>query len=138
MKGIVSAASKAKCLLKAPGLRHYAPVAKTAPLPTFRGEKTAILCPGQGAQYVGMLQNLSPGIEEPLREMTSEILGYDLVKICRNGPKEILDRLDSFVYYICYLYIIYHYIIYYFIYLYIIYNIIYISYIFCKFTRCFS
>ncbi|XP_057292260.1 malonyl-CoA-acyl carrier protein transacylase, mitochondrial-like [Hydractinia symbiolongicarpus] len=92
MKGIVLAASKAKCLLKAPGLRNYVPVTKTAPLPTFRGEKTAILCPGQGAQYVGMLQNLSPDIEEPLREMTSEILGYDLVKICRNGPKEILDR----------------------------------------------
>ncbi|XP_057307001.1 malonyl-CoA-acyl carrier protein transacylase, mitochondrial-like [Hydractinia symbiolongicarpus] len=92
MKGIVSALSKAKCFLKTPWLRNYVSVAVNASLPTFREERTVILCPGQGAQYVGMLQNLSPAIEEPLREMTSDILGYDLVEICQNGPKEVLDR----------------------------------------------
>lgn len=92
IKGIVGVVLQTKRLLTISGSHHHVAVASRMPLPVFTGEKTAILCPGQGAQYVGMLKNLNSGIEEPLREITSEILGYDLVKICRMGPKEVLDR----------------------------------------------
>lgn len=92
MKSLFELVNKTKCLFNASGLRNYALVARSVPSSAYHGEKTAILCPGQGAQYVGMLQNLEPHIEEPLRRITSEILGYDLTKICWNGPKEVLDR----------------------------------------------
>lgn len=52
----------------------------------------AILFPGQGSQYVGMLSNAKH--LEPVQEMLAkakEILGYDLLRMCEEGPKEELD-----------------------------------------------
>ncbi|XP_057291153.1 malonyl-CoA-acyl carrier protein transacylase, mitochondrial-like [Hydractinia symbiolongicarpus] len=86
MKVIFTAISKCKCFLKP----RYC--TKRFALQFSSEDRVVILCPGQGAQYVGMLQNLSPDIEERAREVTSEILAYDLVKVCRNGPREVLDR----------------------------------------------
>jgi len=55
--------------------------------------KVAILFPGQGAQSVGMA---APFLEaapsaKALFDQASEILGYDLLEVCNNGPAEKLD-----------------------------------------------
>ena len=57
----------------------------------------AFLFPGQGSQAVGMLA--SPKVADlpsvrAMRETAREILGYDLHKICVEGPKETLDDTE--------------------------------------------
>lgn len=56
--------------------------------------KYALLFPGQGSQEVGMLGALAaqhPVIDNTLRE-ASDVLGYDLLRLVRNGPAEELNR----------------------------------------------
>lgn len=58
---------------------------------------TAILCPGQGAQRVGMgtaWADRSPAAREAFRR-ASEASGLDLLKLCREGPAERLVRTDA-------------------------------------------
>ena len=57
----------------------------------------AFLFPGQGAQSVGMCQSIHGkyACAKALFDRASEILGYDLAKLCLEGPKE---QLDSTVY----------------------------------------
>ena len=57
----------------------------------------AFLFPGQGAQSVGMCQSIHGKFScaKALFDRASEILGYDLAKLCFEGPKE---QLDSTVY----------------------------------------
>jgi len=54
------------------------------------------LFPGQGAQYVGMGAQLVKDVPKAkeMFEQASEVLGYDLLKLCTEGPK---DKLDSTV-----------------------------------------
>jgi [acyl-carrier-protein] S-malonyltransferase len=54
---------------------------------------TAFLFPGQGAQYVGMAGQLVQDVPKAkeLFDRASEVLGYDLLKVCMEGPKEKLD-----------------------------------------------
>ena len=59
--------------------------------------KMAFLFPGPGAQSVGMCRSIVEkfGSARKLFDSASEILGYDLSKLCFEGPKE---QLDSTVY----------------------------------------
>ena len=55
--------------------------------------KIALLFPGQGAQSVGMTKPIFdqfPGAQE-LFDRASAVLGYDLAKLCCEGPAEQLD-----------------------------------------------
>lgn len=56
-------------------------------------ETSFILFPGQGTQYVGMARNLLkfPKARD-LFELSNYILGYDLLKLCLEGPKSDLDQ----------------------------------------------
>ena len=56
----------------------------------------ALVFPGQGAQHVGMgvaLAEASPEAAAVFRQ-AQEVLGYDLLALCREGPKEALVRTD--------------------------------------------
>ncbi|MCX7420218.1 MAG: ACP S-malonyltransferase [Planctomycetia bacterium] len=57
----------------------------------------AFLFPGQGAQSVGMCRSIVEKYESARRlfEAATDILGYDLAKLCFEGPKE---QLESTVY----------------------------------------
>jgi len=56
--------------------------------------KTAFFFPGQGAQTVGMAKDVVAEVPaaKALFDRASEILGYDLLAVCTEGPK---DKLDS-------------------------------------------
>ncbi|CAJ1942986.1 unnamed protein product [Cylindrotheca closterium] len=55
--------------------------------------KVAFMFPGQGAQFVGMCSEVCKDVPEAkaLFDEASEILGYDLLEVCTEGPKEKLD-----------------------------------------------
>jgi [acyl-carrier-protein] S-malonyltransferase len=52
--------------------------------------------PGQGAQFVGMCGDLVEQVPaaKSLFDEASEILGYDLLQRCKEGPKELLDSTE--------------------------------------------
>lgn len=58
--------------------------------------KSAFMFPGQGAQTVGMAGQVCADLPaaKALFDKASSILGYDLLKVCVEGPK---DKLDSTV-----------------------------------------
>ena len=55
--------------------------------------KIAFVFPGQGAQYVGMAQQICDTLPaaRKLFDEAAAILGYDLLEVCAKGPKEKLD-----------------------------------------------
>jgi [acyl-carrier-protein] S-malonyltransferase len=55
----------------------------------------AFVFPGQGSQSVGMLAQLAaePLVQETFAE-ASEVLGYDLWKLCQGGPEDELGRTE--------------------------------------------
>ncbi len=55
--------------------------------------KIAFLFPGQGAQTVGMGHRLAESLPaaRQLYDRAAAILGYDLAKLCFEGPAEVLD-----------------------------------------------
>ena len=58
--------------------------------------KVAFMFPGQGAQSVGMCSEVVSDVPaaKALFDEASEILGYDLLEVCTNGPKEKLDSTE--------------------------------------------
>src|SRR5580693_4730645 len=58
--------------------------------------QTYILCPGQGAQSVGMGKDLfaSSAAAKSVFEQASEILGFDLGAVCFDGPQPQLDQTN--------------------------------------------
>lgn len=58
--------------------------------------KIAFLFPGQGAQTVGMGKALVEKSQAAARlyQQASEVLGYDLAKLCFEGPSEQLDATE--------------------------------------------
>ncbi len=57
---------------------------------------TVILCPGQGAQTVGMAKELIESGSETraLYDRAKDILGWDIAELCINGPASDLNRTD--------------------------------------------
>lgn len=58
--------------------------------------KVAFMFPGQGAQFVGMCGEVVKDVPaaKALFDEASEILGYDLLERCTEGPKELLDSTE--------------------------------------------
>ncbi|KAG5192095.1 malonyl-CoA:ACP transacylase [Tribonema minus] len=58
--------------------------------------KVSFMFPGQGAQYVGMAASICDEVPaaKKMFETAKEILGYDLLERCTNGPKEVLDSTE--------------------------------------------
>lgn len=56
-------------------------------------EGHAILFPGQGAQYVGMAKDLAlrSSLARAIFSKAEEILGFDLLQVCVDGPAEKLN-----------------------------------------------
>jgi len=56
-------------------------------------KNSVLLFPGQGAQFVGMGAKLLeiPSVKE-LYDEASQVLDYDLLKLCLEGPKLLLDQ----------------------------------------------
>ncbi|KAG9508476.1 putative malonyl-CoA-acyl carrier protein transacylase, mitochondrial, partial [Fragariocoptes setiger] len=62
---------------------------------TKGGKATVILFPGQGSQYVGMVSKKAVDScrnARALFEQANQILGYDLLKMCSDGPEYELNK----------------------------------------------
>lgn len=59
--------------------------------------KTALLFAGQGAQVVGMGQDLAAKypVAQALFERADQVLGYDLSRVCFQGPEAELTRTEN-------------------------------------------
>src|SRR4051812_34018545 len=59
-------------------------------------QKTYILCPGQGAQVVGMGKDFdaSSPVARDIFDRANQIIGFDLKEICFNGPEDRLNQTD--------------------------------------------
>ncbi|QXM05888.1 ACP S-malonyltransferase [Crassaminicella indica] len=59
--------------------------------------KLAFVFPGQGAQYVGMGKDIVENFEiaNKIFEQASEAIGYDMKKMCFEGPEEELKKTEN-------------------------------------------
>ncbi|MFT3786857.1 MAG: ACP S-malonyltransferase [Tepidisphaeraceae bacterium] len=60
------------------------------------GIQTYILCPGQGAQHVGMGKDFyeKSTVAKRFFDRANELLGWDLAKLCFEGPEDRLNQTD--------------------------------------------
>jgi [acyl-carrier-protein] S-malonyltransferase len=58
--------------------------------------KTALLCPGQGAQHVGMGKDFASrfGVAARIFETADKALGFPLSRLCFEGPEDQLNKTD--------------------------------------------
>src|SRR6187399_3000231 len=58
--------------------------------------KLYILCPGQGAQVVGMGKDFFEAfpVSRAVFEQANKVLGFDLSSICFTGPEDRLNQTD--------------------------------------------
>ncbi|HEY7086886.1 MAG TPA: ACP S-malonyltransferase [Tepidisphaeraceae bacterium] len=59
-------------------------------------QKTYILCPGQGAQVVGMGKDFAEKfpVSRGVFDKANQILGFDLSSVCFGGPEDRLNQTD--------------------------------------------
>src|SRR5262249_25582471 len=59
-------------------------------------QKTYILCPGQGAQAVGMGKDFAQAfpVAKAIFDKANALLGFDLAAICFDGPEDRLNQTD--------------------------------------------
>ena len=59
-------------------------------------QQTYILCPGQGAQQVGMGKDYFEQSEPAKRifQQANDVLGFDLAALCFQGPEDRLNQTD--------------------------------------------
>ncbi|MCK8058076.1 MULTISPECIES: ACP S-malonyltransferase [unclassified Fusibacter] len=59
--------------------------------------KIALVFPGQGAQYVGMGQELSERYPEAKKifDLATSVIGYDMSEMCFSGPEEALKITEN-------------------------------------------
>ena len=62
----------------------------------YKMPTTYILCPGQGAQHVGMGRDFYDNhpAAEAIYKRATDVLGYDLSGLCFDGPEDRLNRTD--------------------------------------------
>src|SRR3954469_17000032 len=58
--------------------------------------KTYILCPGQGAQHVGMGKDFAAqfAVARSIFDEANAVLGFDLATLCFEGPADRLNQTD--------------------------------------------
>ena len=54
--------------------------------------KTAWIFPGQGSQYIGMLDDLPTELVESFRSLALEALSFDIIDLIKNGNEEDLNK----------------------------------------------
>ena len=56
----------------------------------------ALLCPGQGAQHVGMGKDFYDafGVAQRVFDQADQVLNFPLTKLCFEGPEESLNKTD--------------------------------------------
>jgi [acyl-carrier-protein] S-malonyltransferase len=94
--GIWLVSTRLPALAFAPASRAFrSTVTRKASDNDFDGfsSKIAFMFPGQGAQFLGMCGDVVKDVPaaKALFDQASEILGYDLLQVCTQGPKEKLD-----------------------------------------------
>ncbi|CAE8603310.1 unnamed protein product, partial [Polarella glacialis] len=77
------------CLASPEAFAVLPPTPPTTTLPI------ALIFPGQGSQYVGMLEDVKvlPAVRDMLQQAEA-ILGYDLLKFCSDGPESSLQDIN--------------------------------------------
>lgn len=103
LRSKIASILNSSCQRYNPCIRHFILTCKNqnesdpkSDLPGLQPKDASIvLFPGQGAQYVGMGKNLLRFPEaRSIFHLANEVLKYDLLKVCLEGPKEKLDSTE--------------------------------------------